>query len=226
MIHCQNIKKDYSAFGHNMHWAVDEFAIEKGERVLICGPSGCGKTTMLNFLAGLLYPDTGTITIAGERIDNMNPHDADIFRGHHIGLIFQSFQLLSTLTVTDNLLLGARYGRKWSAAEARNHAEKLLAEVGLTQRANALPRLLSNGEQQRVAIARAVINEPAVLLADEPTASLDKINAVMVLDLLFRICDIHNSTLVMVSHDTNISSRFTRVIDASQWIKQEGMNND
>lgn len=226
MINCQNIKKDYSAFGHKMHWAVDDFIIEKGERVLICGPSGCGKTTMLNFLAGLLRPDAGTITIAGDRIDNMNPHDADIFRGQHIGLIFQSFQLLSALTVIDNLLLGARYGRKWSTAEAHHHAEKLLAEVGLSQRARVVPGLLSNGEQQRVAIARAVINEPAVLLADEPTASLDKKNAEIVLDLLFRICDIHNTTLVMVSHDTSISSRFTRIIDASQWIKQEDINND
>ncbi|MEI6519384.1 MAG: ABC transporter ATP-binding protein [bacterium] len=226
MIYCHDIKKNYSIFGHTLHWAVDELSIKKGERILISGPSGCGKTTLLNLLAGLLRPDEGTITIAGERIDSMSSHDVDIFRGHHLGLIFQSFQLLSTLTVTDNLLLGARYGRKWSASEAHHHADKLLTEVGLTKRVHAMPKLLSIGEQQRVAIARAVINEPAVILADEPTASLDKTNAATILDMLFRICDTHNSTLVMVSHDTSIASRFTRIIDASTWVTHEELYND
>lgn len=226
MIYCNGIKKQFSTLEQDLHWAIDEISIIKGERILVSGPSGCGKTTLLNLLAGLLRPDEGTITIAGERIDNMNPSDVDIFRGHHLGLIFQSFQLLSTLTVMDNLLLGARYGRKWSPSEAYLHANRLLTEVGLIQRANSYPRMLSIGEQQRVAIARAVINEPAVLLADEPTASLDKNNASAVLDLLFRVCDTHNTTLVIVSHNVSIASRFTRVVDASLWMTQEYKCND
>jgi putative ABC transport system ATP-binding protein len=226
MIYCSGIKKQFSTLEQDLHWAIDEISIIKGERVLISGPSGCGKTTLLNLLAGLLRPDEGTITIAGERIDSMNPSDVDIFRGHHLGLIFQSFHLLSTLTVMDNLLLGARYGRKWSISEAHLHANRLLTEVGLAQRANSYPSMLSIGEQQRVAIARAIINEPALLLADEPTASLDKKNASAVLDLLFRVCDTHNTTLVMVSHNASIASRFTRVVDASQWMTQEEAYND
>ncbi len=225
MIYCNNIRKDFSYSIQGLHWAVDDISILKGERILITGPSGCGKTTLLNLLSGLLRPDEGTITIAGERIDSMKTTDIDIFRGHHIGLIFQSFQLLSTLTVMDNLLLGARYGRKWSGHEAHIHAVRLLEEVGLSQRADAYPRTLSIGEQQRVAIARAIINEPAVLLADEPTASLDMKNSTAVLDLLFRICATHNTTLVMVSHNVEISSRFTRIIDASHWMNKTQEEN-
>jgi len=219
MIHCSGVHKRFVAQEQQLHWGIEEISIAKGERVLVTGPSGCGKTTLLNLLSGLLRPDEGSITIAGARIDQMGISDIDVFRGQHLGLIFQSFQLLSTLTVMDNLLLAAQYGRKWSATEAREHANRLLADVGLTQRATAFPRRLSIGEQQRVAIARALINEPPVLLADEPTASLDRRNATAVLDLLFQLSETHGVTLVMVSHDTNVASRFTRIIDASLWMQ-------
>lgn len=160
------------------------------------------------------------------RIDQMTISEIDVFRGQHIGLIFQSFQLLSTLTVLDNLLLGAQFGRKWTAAEARERARRLLADVGLSGRATAFPKRLSIGEQQRVAIARALINEPPVVLADEPTASLDQRNSAAVLELLFRLSEMHGATLVMVSHDPSVASRFTRSIDATSWMqlsKKESM---
>ncbi|MHB9131421.1 MAG: ABC transporter ATP-binding protein [Armatimonadota bacterium] len=199
-------------------WTVDELAIAKGERVLVNGPSGCGKTTLLNLTAGLLQADSGEITVNDERIDEMSISELDFFRGEHIGLVFQSFQLLSMLTVMENILLGARYGRKWTAHEARDHAKVLLQAVGLADRHGHRPAQLSLGEQQRVAIARALINEPPLLLADEPTASLDATNAVNVLDLLFTLCETHQTTLVTISHDRSIAQRFDRTIDATPWM--------
>jgi putative ABC transport system ATP-binding protein len=221
MIHCQSVEKQFMAPDRPdpLRWAVDAFTVERGERVLITGHSGCGKTTMLNLLAGLLTPDAGTITVDGVRVDELTTSDADRFRGQHVGLIFQSFQLLTPLTVLDNLLLGARYGRKWEAREARQRAETLLNEVGLQHRMQYRPGRLSIGEQQRVAIARALINEPPLLLADEPTASLDAANAERVLDLLFRVCAKHGTTLVAVSHAAEIAARFDRVVDASSWMR-------
>jgi ABC-type lipoprotein export system ATPase subunit len=138
---------------------------------------------------------------------------ADRFRGETLGLIFQSFQLLPSLTVLNNLLIGARYGRKWAPDEAKQRALHLLDEVGLQDRLHHRPAQLSLGEQQRVAIARALINEPPILLADEPTASLDQTNAERVLDLLCTLCAQHAMTLVTVSHDQQIASRFDRTVD-------------
>ena len=210
MIHCQGVEKRFiTPFQESMlHWRLDALQIDQGERVLIAGPSGCGKTTLLNLLTGLISADAGEITINGIRIDLLDISAKDHFRGQHIGHIFQSFHLLSTLTVMDNVLLGARYGRKWSAHEARVKADALLDHVGLGKRKSYRPGQLSIGEQQRVSIARALINEPPVMLADEPTASLDAKNAGTVLDLLFDLCAEHGTTLVAVSHDTSIASRF------------------
>lgn len=221
MITCRAVTKHFATMDQQQRWSADAIDIAAGERVLVTGPSGCGKTTFLNLLAGLLRPDSGAITLAGERLDTMEMSELDVFRGQHIGLIFQSFQLLNTLTVLDNILLGAHYGRKWSFAEAKQRARHLLEDVGLTRHANAYPRRLSRGEQQRVAIARALINNPPVLLADEPTASLDPRNTDAVLDMLFHLCDTQGATLVMVSHDVGSASRFTRMLDASPWMAPE-----
>jgi len=222
MIDCQQVKKEYLGRDGRatLVWELDSLHIAKGERVLVTGPSGCGKTTLLNLLAGLQCPTSGIITVDGMRIDELTTAEADRFRGQHIGLIFQSFQLLSPLSVLENVLLGARFGRKWSGHEARTKAEALLAGVGLRERQSHRPGELSLGEQQRVAISRALINEPPLLLADEPTASLDKANSTVVLDLLFSLCESHGTTLLVVSHDTTIASRFTRVIDAAPWMQR------
>lgn len=221
MIDCHAITKEYPGDDErsSLLWKLDQLNIAKGERVLVSGPSGCGKTTLLNLIAGLLLPDSGTITVDGMRIDEFSTAEADRFRGERIGLIFQSFQLLSPLTVQENVLLGARYGRKWTGHEARGKAATLLEQVGLHDRLFHLPGELSLGEQQRVAIARALINEPPLLLADEPTASLDKANSTIVLDLLFQLCASHGTTLLAVSHDPAIASRFDRVLDASGWMQ-------
>jgi len=150
-----------------------------------------------------------------------------VFRGRHIGLVFQSFQLLTPLTSLDNVLLGARYGRKWAGRDGRQRAEAMLEYVGLKDWVGHKPSELSLGEQQRVAIARALVNEPPLLLADEPTASLDAVNTEGVLDLLFRLCHDKGTTLVTISHDSALASRFDRVVDASGWTtgtEQEARN--
>jgi len=222
MITCTQVAKQFVVrnSGAVLCWAVETLTVAKGERVLVSGPSGCGKTTLLNLLAGLLRPDHGAITIADVRIDELDTASVDYFRGLHIGLIFQALQLLSPLSVLDNLLLGARFGRRWSPGEARDRAEHLLARVGLADRRTHRPGELSLGEQQRVAIARALINEPPLLLADEPTASLDARNAGIVLDLLFALSAEHGATLVAVSHDPTVQARFDRVIDATPWMQR------
>jgi putative ABC transport system ATP-binding protein len=222
MIQCDHVIKYFmQANGNRLVWRLQEFRVTRGERVLITGPSGCGKTTLLNLLAGLLRPDSGTITVCGAQVHGLSTAAADRFRGETLGLVFQSFQLLPALSVLQNLLIGARYGRKWEPDEAKQRALHLLDEVGLRDRLQHKPAQLSLGEQQRVAIARALINEPPVLLADEPTASLDQANGGRVLDLLFALCEEHRSTLVTVSHDQQIASRFDRMVDLSACMQRD-----
>jgi putative ABC transport system ATP-binding protein len=166
----------------------------------------------------LLPADAGALTVEGVRVDQLSTAQADVFRGSHLGLVFQSFQLLRPLTVLDNLLLGARYGHRWHGAEARRRAEALLDQVGLTDRRFYRAGRLSIGEQQRVAVARALLNEPPVVLADEPTASLDARNAEIVLDLLLGLCARQGATLLVVSHNAALAPHFHRRLDASGWI--------
>jgi putative ABC transport system ATP-binding protein len=201
-----------------LQWYLPELTVQRGEKVMISGPSGCGKTTLVNLLAGLLLPDSGQVTVEGVRVDQLSTAEADVFRGNHLGLVFQSLQLLRPLTVMDNLLLGALYGRRWGHAEAQERAEALLEQVGLTERRHYRAAKLSLGEQQRVAVARALINEPPVVLADEPTASLDARNAEAVLELLLGLCAQHGATLLVVTHNPALAPHFQRQLDAGAWI--------
>jgi ABC-type lipoprotein export system ATPase subunit len=219
MIKCTGVRKRFSIRNHPPRdWVVEDLHIARGERVLITGPSGCGKSTLQNLVAGLLRPDAGIIEVNGVQVERLSTSAADMFRGRNIGLVFQSFQLLGPLSVMSNLLLGARYGRKWDRQEAHERATKLLERVGLSRWHHHRPSELSLGEQQRVAIARALINEPLLLLADEPTASLDASNADKLMTLLLDLCTDRGTTLVTISHDTGLAPRFQRVIDASRWI--------
>jgi putative ABC transport system ATP-binding protein len=221
MIQCQGLRKQLLSQADRtaLCWQPADLTVARGEAVLIQGPSGCGKTTLLNTIAGLIHPDAGTLRVGDAQVETLTPADADRFRGSHIGMVFQSFQLLSVLTVEENVLLAARYGRRWGAAEAVARTRALLQRVGLADRRGHQPSELSVGEQQRVALARAVVNEPPVLLADEPTASLDAVNAASVMDLLFGLCRDHGITLVAVSHDTSLGPRFDRVIAADGWVR-------
>jgi ABC-type lipoprotein export system ATPase subunit len=201
-----------------LRWHLPELSVARGETVMITGPSGCGKTTLVNLLSGLLKEDSGEITVEGVRVDQLSLAQADVFRGDHLGLVFQSFQLLRPLTVRENLLLGARYGRKLHGAEAHARADELVEQVGLGARRHYRAAQLSIGEQQRVAVARALINEPAVVLADEPTASLDPRNAEAVLDLLLGLCEGEGATLVLVTHNAALAPHFGRCLEAQHWM--------
>jgi putative ABC transport system ATP-binding protein len=186
-------------------------SIGRGEAVAIMGPSGSGKSTVLNLIAGLDRPTSGTVTVAGQRIDTMSETGVARFRRQQIGMIFQFFNLLDDLTVADNVLLPAQLlGLPRAAARARTSA--LLDRLGISQHASAYPARLSGGERQRVAIARALINEPALLLADEPTGALDTATGEQIGQLL-RELNAAGQSLIMVTHNPDLAAAYaTRTI--------------
>jgi putative ABC transport system ATP-binding protein len=193
--------------------ALDEVRLEvpPGAAVAIMGPSGSGKSTLLNLIAGLDRPTSGTITVAGQRIDTLTETGVARFRRQHIGMIFQFFNLLDDLTVADNILLPAQLAGL-ARATARARASELLARLRIDQHANAYPARLSGGERQRVAIARALINNPALLLADEPTGALDTATGEEI-GALLRELNAAGQSLVIVTHNPGLAAAYaTRVI--------------
>ncbi|MCZ6741640.1 MAG: ABC transporter ATP-binding protein [Alphaproteobacteria bacterium] len=189
---------------------IPDWTVATGGHCLVLGPSGSGKTTLLNIIAGLLRPTAGTVTISGQDIGTLGPGALDVFRGRHIGIVFQTLHLVSALSVADNLHL-ARYLAGLRRDEARLHG--VLESLGIGAMAAARPRTLSQGEAQRVAIARAVINDPKIILADEPTSALDDGNATQVLNLLSQHADMCGATLVIATHDRRIRDRFDAVLE-------------
>ncbi len=188
-----------------------DFELGERERVAIMGPSGSGKSTLLNCLAGLENPDAGLIRFMGQDLGTLGEAAVTALRRQSLTSIFQFFHLLPTLNARENvefpLLL-----RRDSRDERMAKVAALLEEVGLTQRAGALPSELSGGEMQRLAIARALITEPALVLADEPTGSLDSRNGARILDLLRELTERHQTSLLMVTHDIEASSICTRIL--------------
>lgn len=185
--------------------------ITAGEFVSIMGPSGSGKSTLLNLVSALDIPTSGQITIDDQDIGNLTDDSLTLFRRRRIGLIFQFFHLLPTLTAIDNVLLPVMLEGKVSAAD-RNRARAVLSEVGLSQRTTHRLHQLSGGEMQRVAIARALMLQPKLLLADEPTGNLDSATGRAVLALLRRLCQQHHATIVMVTHDHNAARISDRIV--------------
>jgi putative ABC transport system ATP-binding protein len=184
--------------------------VGEGEYVAIVGPSGCGKSTLLNLLGVIDRPTSGTVTIAGERVDGLSDARATDFRLHRIGFVFQRFYLMQALTASENVelpLAEAGLGR----AERRARALELLEYVGLGGRARHRPAQLSGGEQQRVAIARALANRPALLLADEPTGELDARTGADMIALLARL-NADGTTIVVVTHDEQLARAAQRVV--------------
>lgn len=188
-----------------------DLAIEPGEFVAIMGSSGSGKSTLLGLLAGLDSPTTGSIELDGEDIARL-PEDrlADI-RGRKIGFVFQSYQLIPTLTAEENVLLPAELAGE-NGRDSVERARALLDRVGLEQRRDHYPVQLSGGEQQRVALARAFMRKPPLLLADEPTGNLDSVNGRQVLELLLNLNRDERTTLVLVTHDRELAGYASRVI--------------
>jgi putative ABC transport system ATP-binding protein len=188
-----------------------DLRVARGEFVAVTGPSGSGKSTLLHLMAGLERPDSGSIWLEGRRIDELSETRRAALRRHHIGVVFQFFNLVSTLTAADNIeLAGLLAGR--SARQVRARRRELLDELGLTGKEDSTPRDLAGGEQQRVALARALVNTPALLLADEPTGSLDSHGTREVLRLLSRY-HARGQTIVMVTHDANVASVADRVVN-------------
>jgi putative ABC transport system ATP-binding protein len=200
--------------------AIDDFALKKGERLFLVGPSGSGKSTFLSLLAGIVTPQEGVINVLGTDIAQLRGAARDRFRAEHYGIIFQMFNLLPYGSVIDNVLLPLRFSKKRRAraeagggasAEAARLLESLGLERDLIRGASAAN--LSVGQQQRVAAARALIGSPEIVIADEPTSSLDRNRQQAFLDLLFADMEAAGATLIMVSHDEGLAGRFTRVVD-------------
>ena len=185
------------------------FRVQQGETLAIVGASGSGKSTLLGILAGLDLPSSGTVALQGTDIFQLDEDGRAVFRQQHVGFVFQSFQLLAHLTALENVMLPLELrGDK----RAREKAHAMLERVGLSSRLRHYPRFLSGGEQQRVALARAFVCEPPLLLADEPTGSLDAATGESVIQLMFALNREHGSTLVLVTHDLSIAARCGRTL--------------
>ena len=214
LVQLSDITKRY---GNDGPPAVDNVSLDitAGESVAVMGPSGSGKSTLLNLIAGLDRPTSGTVTVAGERVDALSETGLARFRQRQVGMIFQFFNLLDDLTVTDNVLLPAQLAGT-PRARARARADELLEALRISRHRNAYPARLSGGERQRVAIARALVNRPTLLLADEPTGALDTTNGEEIGALLL---DLNRSgqTLVLVTHNPDLAARYAqrtvRVVD-------------
>ena len=211
MIELSAIRKTYRLGGTNIH-ALDgiDLRVAQGEFVAIMGPSGSGKSTLLNVLGGLDRPDSGRYRLADDEISALDDDAASDVRNRRIGFVFQSFHLLPRLTVLENVLLPQRYARA-PAPDAPDRARALLDRIGLGKRLDHLPGQLSGGQLQRAAIARALLNEPDLLLADEPTGNLDSNSAADVMTLL-RELHAGGQTLVLVTHDPAIAASAQRTI--------------
>jgi putative ABC transport system ATP-binding protein len=193
--------------------------VEQGEFVAVTGPSGCGKSTLLNVVAGLDRVDEGTIVVAGERVDGRDEDWLARFRRHHIGIVFQFFNLLDGVSAQENLVLpGILGGMRRRAAESR--ARDLLDLLGLGDRGQHVPAVLSGGQRQRLAIARALVNEPTLLLADEPTGALDSEGGLEVLEL-FRRLHAEGQTIVLVTHSPDVAAGAQRQIRMRDGLVQE-----
>jgi putative ABC transport system ATP-binding protein len=186
-----------------------EFRLGAGEQAVLVGQSGSGKSTLLNLIAGILLPDSGQILVNGTDITQLAEAQRDRFRAGNIGYVFQSFNLLQGFTALENVLLGQMFA---GHSNGNDRAVKLLETVGLGKRLHHQPRALSVGEQQRVAIARALVNAPPLVLADEPTGSLDAKHCEVVLNLLKQICADNHHTLLVVTHDPQVMKSFDRVV--------------
>lgn len=187
---------------------IGKFSLESGEQAVLLGHSGGGKTTLLNVIAGITMPDSGSVTIDGIDITRLHEVGRDRFRAQKIGFVFQTFNLLAAFTALENVLLGMSFSGKKAD---RRRAHELLGLVGLSHRLHHRPARMSVGEQQRVAVARALANRPSLLLADEPTANVDVKNEQTILDLITTACRENNVSLLMVTHSLEVAGRFSRV---------------
>ncbi|HVZ48580.1 MAG TPA: ABC transporter ATP-binding protein [Gemmatimonadaceae bacterium] len=185
--------------------------VERGAFVAVVGPSGCGKSTLLGIIAGIDRPTAGAVRVGAAAVHAMSEAELSRWRGRNVGIVFQFFQLLPTLTAAENVMLPMDFCDTWPVAERRGRAEELLARLGVADQADKLPATLSGGQQQRIAVARALANAPAVVLADEPTGNLDSRTAAAMLDL-FAALAADGQTVVMVTHDPGVRRVASRTV--------------
>lgn len=205
----KNVKKSFREPGGGFLPILNiaEFSLQKGEQAVLLGQSGGGKTTLLNVISGIATPDSGEIVIDGVNVARLPEPARDRFRAERIGFVFQTFHLLPAFSALENVLLGMSF----SGRADRNYARELLNRVGLGQRLHHRPGQLSVGEQQRVSVARALGNRPSLMLADEPTASVDVANQSVILGLLRDTCREHSVSLLLVTHSHEVAAQFDRV---------------
>ena len=212
MIEVRDIRFEFGQGDFSLN--VPELDVAEGSSLAMIGPSGTGKTTLLNLMAGIYVPASGSVRVRGEEISSMQDGGRRDFRIRHIGLVFQEFELLQYLTVHDNILLPFRIGRDVELSpEIHRRAERLAHDVGLGDKLRRNVTRLSQGERQRVAVCRALLPSPSVLLCDEPTGNLDPANKDHVLDILFDYVGKNRTTLVVVTHDHDILKRFDQTLD-------------
>jgi putative ABC transport system ATP-binding protein len=210
VLQAESLTKAYRSAGEQLT-VLDQvsFSVEQGNSVSIIGPSGSGKTTLLGLCAGLDTPTSGVVSLMGFKLNNMSEDDRAYIRNQYVGFVFQNFQLLSTLTALENVMVPLELrGEK----NVQSKAKALLERVGLGKRLTHYPTQLSGGEQQRVAMARAFITDPKILFADEPTGNLDEENAHHVTELLFGMNKENNTTLILVTHNLELAQRTQRII--------------
>ncbi len=186
-----------------------DLQIQAGQTVGIVGPSGSGKSTLMSIMAGLEKPSSGAVNICDEQINGMTEDQLSAFRRDHIGIVFQSFHLVPTMTALENVAIPLELAGR---SDAFDVAKQKLQTVGLGERTSHYPTQLSGGEQQRVALARAVVTEPHILLADEPTGNLDGSTGDVIINQMFDLHDAHDTTLVLITHDEKLAARCDRTI--------------
>jgi putative ABC transport system ATP-binding protein len=205
IVSLSDVRRDYPIGADRVHALQGvSLDVERGDYIAIVGPSGCGKSTLLNLIGVIDQPTSGTVTIAGKRVDAMSDREATLFRLHNIGFVFQRFYLMPILSALENVALPMAEA-KVPATERRARAAELLTYVGLGKRLNHRPSEMSGGEQQRVAIARALSNRPALLLADEPTGELDARTGTEIIALFQRL-NADGTTIVVVTHDEDLAN--------------------
>jgi putative ABC transport system ATP-binding protein len=212
LVHVKNVEKVFRRGSEEIHVLAGlDLEIPKGDFLALMGPSGSGKSTLLNLIGGLDRPTNGTVEIDGKRIDSMSDRQLAAWRAHHVGLVFQFYNLMPVLTAEKNVELPLLLTHL-SKGERRKHVETALKVVGLSHRSRHYPRQLSGGEQQRTGIARAIVTDPTILLCDEPTGDLDRKSGDEILSLLQALNREHGKTIVMVTHDPHASARATRTV--------------
>ncbi|MCS1408682.1 MAG: putative ABC transporter ATP-binding protein YknY [Verrucomicrobia subdivision 3 bacterium] len=212
IVKLEGVSKDFRRGSEEIHVLQElDLRVNEGEFVALMGPSGSGKSTLLNLTGGLDYPTSGSVEVAGERLDRMADNRLAAWRARHIGFVFQFYNLMPTLTAEKNIDLPLLLS-PLSGSQRKEHVATALSVVGMAHRAKHYPRQLSGGEQQRIGIARAVVTDPTLLLCDEPTGDLDRKSGDEILNLLESLNREQQKTILMVTHDPHAAARAGRVI--------------